>query len=89
LIEVEIAITSDNAYLFQEKLDEVLKKDVKKLEVDFSACKIICSTGIAQLIKFSKDISTKGGTVEVVRCSVPVYDLFTTIKLSQLIPINM
>ena len=89
LIVVDIAITSDNAYLFQKKLEEVLKSDMRRLEIDFSACKIICSTGIGQLIKFYKDFSVKKGEVEVIRCSVPVYDLFTTIKLSQLIPINL
>lgn len=89
IIKIDGVVTTENAYMFQEKLDEVLKSDAKRLEIDFSACRIISSTGIGKLLLFYKDFIAKNGEVEIVKCSPGVYDLFSTIKLNQLMTINL
>ncbi len=89
LMKIDGVVTTENAYLFQEKLDEVLKSDLKKLDLDFSACRIISSTGIGKLLLFYKDYISKNGEVEIIKCSPGVYDLFSTIKLNQLMTINL
>ncbi|HOD54077.1 MAG TPA: STAS domain-containing protein, partial [Candidatus Cloacimonadota bacterium] len=55
LMKVDGIITSDNSYIFQEKLAEVLKSDVKKLDIDLSACRNMSSIGIGKLLLFYKD----------------------------------
>lgn len=89
VITIEGVITTENAYLFQEKLSEVQNSEVTKLELDFSACRIISSTGIGKLLLFYKDFIAKNGEVEIVKCSPGVYELFTTIKLNQLMTISL
>jgi anti-anti-sigma factor len=87
-IKVIGMITTENAYMFQEKLDEVKKSKANLLELDFSSCRIICSTGIGKLMVFYKDFTSIDGKVEIISCSTTVYELFTTIKLNQIINIS-
>jgi anti-sigma B factor antagonist len=88
LIKVKGMVTTDNVHLFQEKLDDVKNSDSKTLHLDFLSCQIICSTGIGKLLMFCKEFIPKGGKVEIVKCSASVYELFTTIKLDQIMPIS-
>jgi anti-anti-sigma factor len=89
LFKVQGAVSSDNVFALQEKLDEVLKSDVKLLEMDLAACKSMCSSGIGKILYFFKDFQEKGGEFEIVKCSPSIYELFTTIKLNQLFTINL
>ena len=89
LIKVEGIITVDNASVFQQKLDEVKNSEVMKLEIDFSKCQTISSVGIGKLLMFHKDFHPKNRKIEIVKCSLPIYELFMTIKLNQLIAINL
>lgn len=82
-------ITSDNAYLFQDKLNDVLKTEAKVLELDLSECRNISSTGIGKLLLFYKEFLNRGGEIEITKCSLNVYELFTTIKLNQLFTVNL
>ncbi len=88
-IKVEGSITSDNAYIFKDKLSEVLDSDATLLELDLSACKNISSSGIGKLLIFYKEFMTRDGKIEIVKSSPIVYELLTTIKLDQLFSINM
>ncbi len=88
-MRIEGIITSDNAYLFQEKLNEVLKSEVKYLEIDLAACRNISSTGIGKLLLFYKEFLNRDGEIEITKSSPSVYELFTTIKLNQLFTINL
>jgi len=89
LMKVDGIITSDNSYIFQEKLADVLKSDVKKLDIDLSACRNMSSIGIGKLLLFYKDFLNRNGEIEITKSSPAVYELFTTIKLNQLITINL
>jgi anti-anti-sigma factor len=82
-------ITTDYAHLLIEKLDEVLESNVKLLEIDFSACRIICSTGIGKLVAFANVFKENGGKVVIVKCSQNIYDLFTTIKIDEVLTFNL
>lgn len=89
LLKVEGIISADNAYLFQEKLNEVLKSESRFLEIDFSHCRNISSTGIGKLLLFYKEFLAKNGEIEIIKSSPSVYELFVTIKLNQLFNINL
>jgi len=88
-ITVEGLITVDNASKFQQKLDEVKKSDVKKLNIDLAKCQAISSVGIGKLLMFHKDFHQKNKHIEIIKCSMPIYELFMTIKLNQLITISL
>jgi|SRR5690554_753834 anti-sigma B factor antagonist len=89
VMKIEGAVTSENVFFLQEKLNEVLNSDKKLLEMDLSACKSMCSSGIGKILYFYKDFQEKGGVLEIVKCSPSIYELFTTIKLNQLFTINL
>lgn len=89
LMSIDGFLNSDNAHLFQEKLDEVLKSDARMLDLDLFQCKNISSVGIGKLLLFYKDFIGKGGDIEVVRSSSTIYDLFAMLKLNQLFPVNL
>ena len=89
LLKVEGTITSVNSSLFQEKLDEVQKSEAVKLEIDFSECNNINSMGIGKILTFHKEFASKNKQVEIVKCTLQIYELFMTIKLDSLIPIKL
>ena len=89
LMVVDGFLNSENAPELQEKLNEVLASDARFLDIDLFDCKNISSTGIGKLLLFYKDFIGKGGEIEVVRCSQPVYELFSMLKLNQLFTVNL
>ncbi|HOE90507.1 MAG TPA: STAS domain-containing protein [Candidatus Cloacimonadota bacterium] len=89
LMKIDGVISSDNAYLFQEKLNSVLNSDVTKLDMDLSACRNMSSIGIGKLLIFYKDFIARNGEIEIIKSSTAVYELFNTIKLNQLISISL
>lgn len=89
LIKIEGAITSDNAYIFGDKLSQVLESDVDLLELDFSACRNISSSGIGKLLNFYRKFIDREGRIEVIKSSKSVYEIFTIIKLNQLFTVNL
>jgi len=88
-MKIEGILNSENAYLLQEKLNDVLKSDATLLELDLLDCRNISSTGIGKILLFYKDFITKGGEIEVVRCSNSIYELFSMLKLNQLFTVNL
>ena len=88
-MKIEGAVTTDKTSIFQEKLDEILKNGAKTAELDFSLCSMICSVCIGKILHFSKEFKTAGNEFKIVKCSLPVYELFTTIKLNTLIDIKL
>ncbi len=88
-MRIDGILNSENAHLLQERLNEVLKSDAILLELDLFDCRNISSTGIGKILMFYKDFIGKGGEIEVVRCSQPVYELFSMLKLNQLFTVNL
>ncbi|HNQ39560.1 MAG TPA: STAS domain-containing protein [Candidatus Cloacimonas sp.] len=88
-MKIEGILNSENAYLLQEKLTEVLNSEATLLELDLLDCRNISSTGIGKIVLFYKDFITKGGEIEVVRSSNSVYELFSMLKLNQLFTVNL
>ena len=88
-MKIEGILNSENAYLLQEKLNDVLKSDATLLELDLLDCRNISSTGIGKILLFYKDFITKGGEIEVVRSSNSIYELFSMLKLNQLFTVNL
>ncbi len=89
LIKIEGAVSSENVFVLQDKLSEVLQSKAELLEMDLSACKSMCSSAIGKILYFYKDFQERGGVLEIVKCSPVIYELFTTIKLNQLFTINL
>lgn len=89
LLSVRGSLNSDNAPQLQEKLNEVLESDIKYLDIDFFECDNISSTAIGKLLLFYKDFISKGGEMEVIRCSTPIYELFNMLKFNQLFTVNL
>jgi anti-anti-sigma regulatory factor len=88
LLVVNGMVTTDNAHLLHNEFENVLNKNVEELDIDFSQCRILCSTGIGKLMMFTQTFIPKGGKVQIIKCSENVYDLFTTIKLDQILTIK-
>ena len=88
LLKIKGMIVTENAHQFQQNLDEIKNSECRDLALDFSACRIICSTGISKLMMFCNEFAAMSGKVEIVSCSSGVYELFTTIKLDQIMPIT-
>jgi len=88
-MKIDGILNSENAYLLQEKLTEVLNSDATLLELDLLDWRNISSTGIGKILLFYKDFITKGGEIEVVRSSNSVYELFSMLKLNQLFTVNL
>ena len=82
---VEGGVVADNVSLLQEKLEEILQSDAKKLAIDMSACAMISSIGIGKMVSFYNDFIQKKGQIEMITCSKEIYNLFSVIKLNQLI----
>ncbi len=89
LMVVDGFLNSENASVLQEKLNEVLQSDARYLDIDMFECKNISSIGIGKLLLFYKDFIGKGGEIEVIRSSQPIYDLFNMLKLNQLFLVNL
>ena len=89
LMKIEGAVSSENVFFLQDKLNEVLKSDANRLEMDLSACRSMCSSAIGKILYFYKDFQERNGVLEIVKCSPSIYELFTTIKLNQLFTINL
>ena len=89
LMKIEGTVTSDNAYVFKDKLGEVLDSDAVLLELDLSTCRNISSSGIGKLLIFYKEFMSRDGRIEITKSSPIVYELLTTIKLDQLFTINL
>ena len=88
-MKISGAVTSEDVFELQDKLNEVLDSEVKVLEMDLSTCRSMCSSGIGKILYFYKDFQEKNGEFEIVKCSPSIYELFTTIKLNQLFNINL
>ncbi|MCB5224400.1 MAG: STAS domain-containing protein [Candidatus Cloacimonadaceae bacterium] len=89
LMTVEGYLNSENADNFQKKLNEVLDSQARYLDIDLFECKNISSIGIGKLLLFYKDFVGKGGELEVIRSSEPIFELFNTLKLNQLFLVNL
>ncbi len=89
MMKIEGAVSSENVFALQDKLNEVLESDVKLLEMDLSACRSMCSSAIGKILYFYKDFQEQESTLEIVKCSPSIYELFTTIKLNQLFTVNL
>ncbi len=89
VMKIDGILTSDNSYILQDRLNEVLKSEASVLEMDLLECRNISSTGIGKILLFYKDFIAKGGEIEVVRCSHGVYELFSMLKLNQLFTVNL
>jgi anti-sigma B factor antagonist len=89
VMKIDGILTSENSYILQDKLGEVLKSDATVLEMDLLECRNISSTGIGKILLFYKDFVAKGGEIEVVRCSHGVFELFSMLKLNQLFTVNL
>lgn len=88
-MKIEGILTSDNSYILQDKLNEILRGESVLLEMDLLECRNISSTGIGKILLFYKDFIAKGGEIEVIRCSHNVYELFSMLKLNQLFTVNL
>ncbi|NLW18216.1 MAG: STAS domain-containing protein [Candidatus Cloacimonetes bacterium] len=89
LMTVEGFLNSENAENFQKRLNEVLDSGARFLDIDLFECKNISSIGIGKLLLFYKDFVGKGGELEVIRSSEPIFELFNTLKLNQLFIVNL
>jgi len=89
LMTVEGFLNSENAENFQKRLNEVLDSGARFLDIDLFECKNISSIGIGKLLLFYKDFVGKGGELEVIRSSEPIFELFNTLTLNQLFIVNL
>jgi anti-anti-sigma factor len=89
ILKIDGILTSENSYILQDKLSEVLRSNANYLEMDLLECRNISSTGIGKILLFYKDFIAKGGEIEVVRCSHGVFELFSMLKLNQLFTVNL
>jgi len=87
-LKIEETVVAESVALLQEKLDEVLQGDFKKLQLDLLDCKMISSAGIRKIMLFYDEFTEKKGKIEIVKCSQELYNLFTLIKLNEVISVE-
>ncbi|MEA1972958.1 MAG: STAS domain-containing protein [Candidatus Cloacimonadota bacterium] len=88
IMKVEGMINGESSFKLQDRLKEVLDSGVNKLDIDFSECRSISSTGIGKLLIFYKTYLKTDKELRIVKCSENMFNLFNKIRFDQLIDIK-
>lgn len=90
LIKVEIlgGIDNESSEELKGHFNEILDSDFQEIEMDLYNVPFITSSGIGKFLLFYKNIVSKGKKMKISRINDELFDLFKSIKLDKLIPIE-
>ena len=72
IAEMAGAIDGTTVVNFQESLEEIKKKGIKKLILDMSKIKYVNSTGLGSLVKYADTFKTSGGGMALIKVPAKV-----------------
>ncbi|NOX38604.1 MAG: STAS domain-containing protein [Calditrichaeota bacterium] len=82
------AVDNAGAEELKEHFQEILNKDFKEAVFDLSFVPFITSSGIGKFLIFYKNVVAKGRKMRIKGINDNLYELFKSIKLDQLFPIE-
>jgi anti-anti-sigma factor len=82
------AIDNENAEELKNKFQELLQKEFDQAVFDLTYVPFITSSGIGKLLIFYKNVVAKGKKMRVKGINDNLLELFKSIKLDQLFPIE-
>ncbi|MCB0288699.1 MAG: STAS domain-containing protein [Calditrichaeota bacterium] len=90
LIRVNIlgAVDNENAEELKQHFQELLKRNFDEAVFDLTYVPFITSSGIGKLLIFYKNIVAKGKKMRIKGINDNLLELFKSIKLDQLFPIE-
>ncbi len=87
-ISIMGAVDNENAEELKEYFQELLNKDFKEAVFDLTYVPFITSSGIGKFLLFYKNIIALGRKMRIKGINDNLYELFQSIKLNQLFPIE-
>lgn len=82
------AVDNENAEELKNQFQELLKRDFNEAIFDLTHVPFITSSGIGKFLIFYKNIVSKGKRMRVKGINDNLFELFRSIKLDQLFPIE-
>lgn len=82
------AVDNDNAEDLKEQFQELLKEDFDELVFDLTYVPFITSSGIGKFLILYKNLVARGKKMRIKGINENLLDLFKSIKLDQLFPIE-
>ncbi len=82
------AVDNGGAEELKEYFQEILDKDFKEAVFDLSFVPFITSSGIGKFLIFYKNLVSQGKKMRIKGINENLYELFKSIKLDQLFPIE-
>ena len=87
-IEIVGPIDNETALELREYFHDILREDFREAIFDLSFVPFITSSGIGKFLIFYKNILSTGRVMKIKGISENLFDLFKSIKLDHLIPIQ-
>ena len=88
MISIVGAVDNENAEELKKEFQNLLKQDFEEALFDFTYVPFITSSGIGKLLIFYKNIISKGKSMRIKGINDNLLELFRSIKLDQLFPIE-
>jgi anti-anti-sigma factor len=90
LVKIEIlgGIDNESSEELKSHFNELMAAEFKEIEIDLFNVPFITSSGIGKFLLFYKNIVSKGKKMKITRINDELLDLFKSIKLDKLIPIE-
>ncbi len=82
------AVDNENAEELKERFQELLEEDFQEAVFDLTFVPFITSSGIGKFLIFYKNIVAKSKKMRIKGINENLLDLFKSIKLDQLFPIE-
>ncbi|MCB0261836.1 MAG: STAS domain-containing protein [Calditrichia bacterium] len=82
------AVDNENAEELKSKFQDLMHKDFDLAIFDFTYVPFITSSGIGKLLIFYKNVVAKGKKMRIKGINENLLELFKSIKLDQLFPIE-
>ena len=87
-ISIMGAVDNENAEELKEHFQDLLNRDFKEAVFDLTYVPFITSSGIGKFLLFYKNVIALGRKMRIKGINDNLYELFQSIKLNQLFPIE-
>lgn len=87
-ISIMGAVDNENAEELKEHFQDLLNRDFKEAIFDLTYVPFITSSGIGKFLLFYKNVIALGRKMRIKGINDNLYELFQSIKLNQLFPIE-
>lgn len=87
-IELLGGIDNDGSEILKKEFTAILEEEFSEVQVDMFNVPFITSSGIGKFLLFYKNVISKGRKLKIVKINDELLELFKSIKLDKLIPIE-